>query len=188
MKHKRLRAIFALLIFVTAFTLECPTLNTRADAEAVLTMNEYDAVHTDVQRLLSDNLNMQIRKDLKRTEIAKSVADSYAKKDIEAQQRISEEYNKIQESKPSKSFLGNYELTAYIATGNPCASGAYPTCNHTVACNSLPLGTRIYIEGYGEYVVEDRGGMASNVIDVFVSDYNTAINFGRRTADVYVIE
>ena len=85
-------------------------------------------------------------------------------------------------------YVGTYQLTAYIATGNRCASGVYPTVNHTVACNSLPLGTRIYIEGYGEYVVEDTGGMSGGVIDVFVSDYGSAIQFGRRSANVYVIE
>lgn len=85
------------------------------------------------------------------------------------------------------SFIGSYQLTAYIATGNRCASGVYPTVNHTVACNSIPLGTKIYIEGYGEFVVEDTGGMAGNVIDIFVADYGSAIQFGRRTANVYVI-
>jgi len=84
-------------------------------------------------------------------------------------------------------FIGNYQLTAYIATGNRCASGVYPQVNHTVACNSIPLGTRIYIEGYGEFVVEDTGGMAGNVIDIFVSDYGSAIQFGRRTANVYIL-
>ena len=84
-------------------------------------------------------------------------------------------------------FIGSYQLTAYIATGNRCASGVYPTVNHTVACNSIPLGTKIYIEGYGEFVVEDTGGMAGNVIDIFVADYGSAIQFGRRTANVYVI-
>ena len=84
-------------------------------------------------------------------------------------------------------FIGNYQLTAYIATGNRCASGVYPQVNHTVACNSIPLGTKIYIEGYGEFVVEDTGGMAGNVIDIFVADYGSAIQFGRRTANVYVV-
>ena len=85
-------------------------------------------------------------------------------------------------------FIGNYQLTAYIATGNRCASGVYPQVNHTVACNSLPLGTKIYIEGYGQFVVEDTGGMGSSVIDIFVSDYYSAIQFGRRSAEVYIIE
>ena len=68
-------------------------------------------------------------------------------------------------------YLGEYELTAYAWTGEPCADGNYPSCGYTVGCNSLSLGTRIYIEGYGEYVVEDRGGMADNVIDIYIYIY-----------------
>lgn len=85
-------------------------------------------------------------------------------------------------------YLGCYELTAYPWTGDPCANGNYPTLGYTVACNSLALGTRIYIEGYGEYVVEDRGGMAGNVIDVYMGDYESCIQFGRRSANVYLID
>lgn len=88
----------------------------------------------------------------------------------------------------SKTPIGIYELTAYEWTGNPCANGNYPTAGYTVACNSLPLGTRIYIEGYGEYTVEDRGGMADNVIDIYMGDYDSCIQFGRRTATVSIID
>lgn len=86
------------------------------------------------------------------------------------------------------SYLGTYELTAYAWTGNPCANGNYPQVGYTVASNSIPMGSRILIEGYGEYVVEDCGGMAGNVIDVYMGDYDTCIQFGRRTADVYIVE
>lgn len=88
---------------------------------------------------------------------------------------------------PSRTYLGIYELTAYAATGNPCANGNYPTCGYTVASNSIPMGNRIYIEGYGEYVVEDCGAMPDNVIDVYMGDYDTCIQFGRRSAKVYLI-
>lgn len=90
--------------------------------------------------------------------------------------------------RPKRTLLGIYELTAYEWTGNPCSNGNYPTEGYTVACNSLALGTRIYIEGYGEYTVEDRGGMAGNVIDIYMGDYDSCIQFGRRTAEVYIIE
>lgn len=88
----------------------------------------------------------------------------------------------------TKSYLGTYELMAYAWTGNRCANGNYPSCGYTVASNSIPMGSRIYIEGYGEYVVEDRGGMAASVIDVYMGDYNTCIQFGRRKAKVYLVE
>jgi len=85
-------------------------------------------------------------------------------------------------------YLGWYELTAYEWTGNCCANGNYPTTGYTVACNSLALGTHIYIEGYGEYVVEDRGGMAGNVIDIYLGDPDACIQFGRQGANVYIID
>lgn len=91
-------------------------------------------------------------------------------------------------TEPTMTCLGVYELTAYEWTGEVCADGNYPSCGYTVGCNSLPLGTRIYIEDYGIYVVQDRGGMPDTVIDVYMEDYDTCIEFGRRTADVYLIE
>lgn len=84
-------------------------------------------------------------------------------------------------------LYGTFELTAYCATGNACADGAYPSVGYTVACNDPALWHKwIYIEGYGTYYVHDTGGMASNVVDIFMGSYDECIQFGRRTAAVYV--
>lgn len=86
-------------------------------------------------------------------------------------------------------YMGNYELTAYVATGNPCADGIYPSSGYTAACNDPSLWHKwIHIEGYGDYYVHDTGGMANNVIDIFMDSYDQAIQFGRREAEVYIIE
>ncbi len=82
------------------------------------------------------------------------------------------------------SYIGYYTLTAYEWTGQPMADGQYPYYG-AVACNSLPLGTWIYIEGYGTFQVCDRGGMANNVIDIYLGDPDECIQFGRRAANVY---
>lgn len=86
------------------------------------------------------------------------------------------------------------QLTAYCSycnSGSKTSSGTYPAAGRTVACNSLPLGTRIYIEGYGEYVVEDRGGMGGNVIDIYMGEQendDVCNSFGRKkNVTVYVI-
>ena len=80
-------------------------------------------------------------------------------------------------------------LTAYEWTGAPCANGAFPTVGYTVACNSLPLGTRVYVEGIGERVVEDRGASwhSSNWMDIYLGDVSACDQFGVREADVYVL-
>lgn len=88
----------------------------------------------------------------------------------------------------SDGYLGNYELTAYTWTGNPCASGVYPEDGITVASNTIPLGTKIYIEGIGERTVQDTGGMGGGVIDIYMDSYNDCIQFGRQSAEVYVLE
>lgn len=86
------------------------------------------------------------------------------------------------------SYAGSYELTAYIETGYPCADGVYPQVGYTAACNDPALWHKwVHIEGYGDYYIHDTGGMASNVIDIFVGSYDEAIQFGRREAEVYVI-
>ena len=91
------------------------------------------------------------------------------------------------ESTPSGS-IGSYELTAYTWTGNQCANGEYPTAGLTIASNTLPLGTRVYIEGIGERVVQDTGGMGNGVIDIYMDSYDACIQFGRQSAEVYVLE
>lgn len=97
-------------------------------------------------------------------------------------------YTATTESSSSGSHAGTYELTAYTWTGNPCANGEYPTDGITIASNTLPLGTRVYIEGLGERVVQDTGGMGNGVIDVYMDSYDDCIQFGRQSADVYVLE
>jgi 3D (Asp-Asp-Asp) domain-containing protein len=83
-------------------------------------------------------------------------------------------------------YVGYYELTAYCATGNPCADGVYPSVGYTAACNDSRLWHHwVYIEGYGTYYIHDTGGMASNVIDIFMGSYDECIAFGRQGAYVY---
>lgn len=93
------------------------------------------------------------------------------------------------EPEPQPLYFGQMECTAYIATGNPCADGVYPTVGYTVACNDPALWHKhIAIEGMGEFYVHDTGGMASNVLDIFVGSYDEAINFGRQVRNVYVLD
>lgn len=92
-------------------------------------------------------------------------------------------------SSSNGTYAGYYELTAYIATGNACADGSMPQVKYTAACNDPSLWHHwVLIEGYGMYYIHDTGGMASSVIDIFVGSYDEAIAFGRRGANVYIID
>lgn len=86
-------------------------------------------------------------------------------------------------------YLGNWRLTAYYETGWPTASGTYPQVNVTAAHNALPFGTRLYIKGYGTWTVQDRGpaSMGTEWADLYLGDYGTCVQFGEKTAEVYLL-
>ena len=77
-------------------------------------------------------------------------------------------------------------ITHYTHTGNPTASGRMPVAGRTVACNYLPLGSKVKINNH-IYIVEDRVGLDGNIIDVFVDSESEAIQKGRYTAEVAVV-
>ena len=82
--------------------------------------------------------------------------------------------------------IGVWTLSAYEATGNPTASGVWPYYG-VVAFNHLPLGTRIYISGLGDFTVLDRCGIGSRC-DVYMGDVGSCINFGIRSAEIFVYQ
>jgi len=52
----------------------------------------------------------------------------------------------------------------------------------------IPLGTRLYVEGYGYSIAADTGGaIQGNKIDVYFEKLSDALNWGRRTVQVYVL-
>jgi 3D (Asp-Asp-Asp) domain-containing protein/LysM repeat protein len=53
----------------------------------------------------------------------------------------------------------------------------------------IPLGSKVYVEGYGYATAEDTGGaIQGNKIDVFIPSKDQAVDFGRKTVNVQVLE
>lgn len=80
--------------------------------------------------------------------------------------------------------------TAYTYTGYNTASGTRPQYG-VVAVDPrvIPLGTRMYIEGYGYATALDTGGaIKGNRIDVFVESESDAHRWGVRSVRVYLLE
>ncbi len=72
----------------------------------------------------------------------------------------------------------------YTALGIPARYGVA-----AVDPNVIPLGTRLYIPGYGEAIAADTGGAVNGyTIDLCMEDYSQAISFGRRSVEVYILD
>lgn len=94
-----------------------------------------------------------------------------------------------QEPEPEPETI-TFEATAYTWTGCRTATGTWPS-RGTVAVDPevIPLGTKIWVEGYGEAVAEDTGGLVKgNIIDVYLPTEDECWQWGRRMVEVRVIE
>ena len=53
----------------------------------------------------------------------------------------------------------------------------------------IPLGTRVFIPGYGEAVAEDVGGaIRGNRIDVAFDTHEEAVFFGWQDLEIFIME
>lgn len=101
---------------------------------------------------------------------------------------------------PSSFFSSDMGRCVYVgATGY---SAFDPGNNSYTACGTLvrhgviavdpsfiPLGTRVYIPGYGEAIAEDIGwGIQGNFIDVAFDTHEEALAFGRQDLEIYIMD
>lgn len=85
-------------------------------------------------------------------------------------------------------YCGSWLTTAYTHSGNACFNGEYPEPNYTIAANSLPIGTEVFIENVGFRVVQDRGpaSMPCEWLDLFVDSYEEAVAWGEQHHEVWI--
>lgn len=85
------------------------------------------------------------------------------------------------------------KASAYAGDGIT-ATGTVPKRNpsglSTIAVDPrvIPLGTKVYVEGYGYAVAEDTGGaIKNNKIDIFMNSTRECYQWGVRTVNLYVV-
>ena len=97
--------------------------------------------------------------------------------------------------------IGTFKITFYCPCrkcsgpyGHKTSSGAYATEGRTIAVDTrvIPYGTKVYIEGFGEFVAEDTGDVwvRGNHIDIFLEDHDRCLDskHGKKYKEVYIID
>lgn len=89
--------------------------------------------------------------------------------------------------KVAKSFM--VEATAYTYTGNRTATGLNPRVGLiAVDPKVIPLGSRVYVDGYGYAIAADTGGaIRGNKVDVFFPTLRECLDWGRRPVRLYLL-
>ena len=86
------------------------------------------------------------------------------------------------------------QSTAYTG-GGVTATGSVPVYNpsgiSTIAVDPrvIPLGSLVYVDGYGKAIAADTGGaIQGNIVDIYVNSYDHATSWGRRyDVPVYIL-
>ena len=88
--------------------------------------------------------------------------------------------------------------TAYTAYCEGCSGTTYTGIDLrtnpdqkviAVDPNIIPLGSRVWVEGYGEAIAGDIGSaIRGNIIDVFLEHKQDALNWGRKTVTIKILE
>ena len=95
----------------------------------------------------------------------------------------------------SGSYLSTYSMTATAYTGGTyTAMGLKPVrdpnglSSVAVDPNVIPLGSKVYVEGYGYAIASDTGGaIKGNKIDLYMNSVQDCFAFGRRTVTVHLV-
>lgn len=94
--------------------------------------------------------------------------------------------------------LGSFRLSFYCTCEKCCGayatgltkSGTTVTEGRTIAVDPkvIPLGSRVYIDGYGVFIAEDIGSaIKENKIDIAVGNHEQALKLGIDEATVYLV-
>lgn len=114
----------------------------------------------------------------------------------EKEDSLNKEAAKAKEQESRGRYLGKFRVSHYADSVQSqgkwvgqTATGVKPTVGRTIAVDPkiIPLGSTVYIDGYGYRTAEDTGGaIKGKRIDMLLSSQSEAMNSGIVYADVFV--
>ena len=155
-------------------------------------INDYQALPGfDVR--IQENLRIELEDSdaVKAAEAARQAEEATRQAELERQRQ-----QEVETSRGAARYSAvlTMEATAYLPTEGS-AEGLTAMgieARHGVVAvdpDVIPLGTRLFIPGYGEALAADTGGaIQGNMIDLCMESYDEMEDFGRRDITVYVLQ
>ena len=189
--NKKKKVAVAILLVLAIVLIGVVSLRTTANAEETLLPSSVYAERLEKIHWVADalrSLGFENGSEIQKAALAQ--CGHYWHEQYNLRQQV---LKKEEAEKPKLEPLGEWTLTAYCNDGRS-ASGMANVPGQTCACNCLPFGTRIYVEGMGEYVVTDRGASSgqwawhnSNWADLYMSSSGECNSWGVQHRQVYKV-
>ena len=180
-RHKRLLlAVLGAMLLAAAMTVTASATTVKATTNAVVR----------AKATTSSKKMTTIKKGASRTVLKVSTNTKWVKVKVNGKTGyVHTNRVKVTSGKLEKRVsLGKFKLTFY-GGDTITASGKTPRINHTIAVDPrvIPLGSKVYISGWGTYYAEDTGGaIKGKILDIFIRSEAEANRIGIRYANVYV--
>ena len=171
------------------------TIYLSGDASILSVENNDEVVSYDVSEdeVVETETPDEVEKEV--VEEAEPEAESAPSNEVNTSSSTESETEAAQTAAPAGRTV-TVEATAYsrnqASLGNITYSGIDLRENPNVIAvdpSFIPLGSRIYVPGYGEFVAGDTGGAINgNRIDIHMESLDAAWSFGRRTIEVQILD
>ncbi|PEG02941.1 3D domain-containing protein [Bacillus cereus] len=159
------------------------------------------------QEIVKPKEEAKVKEEVKAQEIVKPKEEAKVKEEPKAQEIVkAKEEERAKEASKNNIQSAKRELTvvATAYTADPSENGTYggrvlTAMGHDLTANPnmriiavdpkvIPLGSKVWVEGYGEAIAGDTGSaIKGNRIDVLMGSKSKAMNWGRQTVKVKIL-
>ncbi|MED3352397.1 cell wall-binding protein EntB [Bacillus thuringiensis] len=164
-----------------------------------------------VQEIVKPKEEAKVKEEPKAQEIVKPKEEAKVKEEVKEEEKAREIVKAKEEERAKEASKNNIqsakrELTvvATAYTADPSENGTYggrvlTAMGHDLTANPnmriiavdpkvIPLGSKVWVEGYGEAIAGDTGSaIKGNRIDVLMGSKSKAMNWGRQTVKVKIL-
>jgi len=158
--------------------------------EVMLKSLKHNTITTIILAVVCVGLvSLSIVQNVLYNKMLKQQTEKYTEMMIEAQPDIQDFPNR-KLGRFTLSWYSPKELGKENASQLRTSNGTTPKEGRTIAVDPkvIPYGSIVYIQDYGYFIAEDCGGdIKQSRIDIFTNSHETAIQQGRKVANVWIL-